>query len=123
MAGYLGGGSVLGGGLSIVTEGNSAVSAYGPIIGATVAVVAQTVPSILDSTSINTTFAVGGAAVGDTVLVGYPSGISAGVIAQAFVPSAGNVTLTLVASKGTVAQTAQNWDFTIIRRSFVTRLV
>lgn len=121
MAGALG--TVFGGGVSVTTDGNSAVSAYGPIIGKTVAVVAQTIPSILDSSSIDTTFALAGAAVGDTVLVGYPSGLSAGVIAQAFVPSAGNVTLSLVASKGTANQTAQNWDFTILRRSFVTRMV
>jgi len=113
-------GTVMQQGLSIVTAGGSAVSAYGPILGRSVAVVALTVPSILDSTSIDTTFAVPGAAVGDTVLVGYPSGLSAGVMAQAFVPSAGNVTLRLFASSGTAAQTAQTWDFTIHRRSMVT---
>lgn len=123
MAGALGGGTVFSGGLSVITEGNSAVSAYGPIIGKTVSVVALTVPSILDSTSIDTTFAVAGAATGDTVLVGYPSSVSAGVFAQAFVPSAGNITLRLVASSGTANQTAQSWDFTILRRSFVTRNV
>lgn len=115
-------GTVFPGGVSITTDGNSAVSAYGPIIGRSVSVVALTVPSILDSTSIDTTFAVGGAAEGDTVLIGAPSGISAGVVPYAFVPSAGNVTLRLVASKGTAAQTAQTWDFTILRRSFVTRI-
>lgn len=115
-------GTALGHGLSIYTDGGSAVSAYGPVIGRSVAVVALTVPSVLDSTSIDTTFAVGGAAVGDTVLIGYPSSISAGVFAQAFVPSAGNVTLRLVASSGTANQTAQTWDFTIHRRSFVTSI-
>ena len=114
-------GSVFPGGVSIVTAGNSAVSAYGPIIGRDVAVVAQTVPSILDSTSINTTFAVTGAAVGDGVIVHPPSGISAGVHAFAFVSSAGNVTLSLIASVGTASQTAQTWGFSLIRRSFVTR--
>lgn len=123
MAGSLGGGTSFGGGLSIYTEGGSSVSAYGPIIGGSISVVALTVPSILDSTSIDTTFALLGAATGDTVLVGYPSGVSAGVFAQAFVPSAGNVTLRLMASSGTANQTAQTWDFTIHRRSFVTRNV
>jgi hypothetical protein len=115
-------GTAFGHGLSVYTDGGSAVSAYGPVIGRAVAVVAQTVPSILDSTSIDTTFAVSGAAVGDTVLVGYPSGVSAGVFAQAFVPSAGNITLRLIASSGTAAQTAQTWDFTIHRRSFMTSI-
>ena len=120
---FLDAGSVFPGGISVITAGNSAVSAYGPIIGRDVAVVALTVPSILDSTSINTTFAVTGAAVGDGVLVHPPSAISAGVHSFAFVPSAGNVTLTLVASTGTAAQTAQTWGFSLIRRSFLTRLI
>lgn len=107
-------------GISVVTAGGSAVSAYGPVIGRSVAVVAQTIPSILDSTSIDTTFAVGGAAVRDGVIVGAPSGLSDGVGYYAFVSSAGNVTLRLTASKGTTAQTAQTWDFTLLRRSFIT---
>ena len=113
-------GTAFSGGLSIYTAGGSAVSAYGPIIGRDVAVVAQTVPSILDSTSIDTTFAVTGAAVGDGIIIHPPSAISAGVHSFAFVSSAGNVTLTLVASKGTANQTAQTWGFSLMRRSVVT---
>ena len=115
-------GTALSHGLSIYTAGGSAVSAYGPIIGRSVAVVALTVPSILDSTSIDTTFAVTGAAVGDAVIVGYPSGVSAGVAAFGFVPSAGNVTLRFIASSGTANQTAQTWDVTCHRRSFITSI-
>lgn len=115
-------GTALSHGLSIYTAGDSAVSAYGPIIGRNVAVVALTVPSILDSTSVDTTFAVTGAAVGDTVSIAAPSGLSAGVIAFGFVPSAGNVTIRLVASSGTAAQTAQTWGVTCTRRSFITSI-
>lgn len=120
MAGELG--TAFGHGLSIYTEGNSVVSAYGPTIGRNVAVIALTVPSILDSTSVDTTFAVTGAAVNDAVIVGAPSGLSAGVFAFGFVPSAGNVTLRLVASSGTAAQTAQTWNVQCLRRSFVTSI-
>lgn len=115
-------GTALGHGLSVYTAGGSAVSAYGPVIGRDVAVVALTVPSILDSTSVDTTFAVTGAAVGDGVILHPPSAISAGVVAFGFVPSAGNVTITLVASKGTAAQTAQTWGVSLMRRSFVTSI-
>lgn len=115
-------GSALGGALSIYTEGGSAVSAYGPIIGADVAVVALTVPATLNSMSIDTTFGVPGAAVGDGVLVHPPSALSAGVTAFGFVPSAGNVTLTLTASGATAAQTAQTWGVSLIRRSIVTSI-
>ena len=114
-------GTIFTGGVSIVTAGDSAVSAYGPIIGRDVAVVVLTVPSILDSTSIDTTFAVTGAAVGDGVVVHPPSAVSAGVHSFGFVSSAGNVTLTLVASKGTAVQTAQTWGFSLMRRSIVSR--
>ena len=113
-------GTSFGGGLSVYTEGGSAVSAYGPIIGRDVAVVAQTVPAILNIRSIDTTFAVTGAAVGDGVIVHPPSSLSAGVTAFAFVPSAGNVTLRLSASDTTVNQVAQTWGFSLIRRSIVT---
>lgn len=116
-------GTVLSHGLSITTAGNSDVSAYGPVIGRNVAVVALTVPSVLDSTSVDSVIPLTGAAVGDAVIIHYPSSISAGVFAQGFVSSAGNVTLRLVASQGTAAQTAQTWGITCFRRSFVTRLV
>jgi hypothetical protein len=116
-------GSVFGGGLSVTTEGNSDVSAYGPTIGRIVGVVALTVPSILDSTSIDTTFVVLGAAVNDPVILGPPSALSAGVHAFAWVSSAGNVTLRLVSSTGTANQVAGNWEVSILRRSFVTRIV
>ena len=115
-------GTALSHGLSIYTAGNSAVSAYGPVIGRDVAVVALTVPAILNSTSIDTTFAVTGAAVGDAVLLGPPSALSAGVTAFGFVPSAGNVTLTLTASIATANQTAQTWNVTLLRRSFITSI-
>ena len=115
-------GTALSHGLSIYTAGNSAVSAYGPIIGRDVAVVALTVPAILNSTSIDTTFAVTGAAVGDAVLLGPPSALSAGVTAFGFVSSAGNVTLTLTASIATANQTAQTWNVTLLRRSFITSI-
>lgn len=115
-------GTALSHGLSIYTAGDSAISAYGPIIGRNVAVVVLTVPSILDSTSVDTTFAVTGAAVGDTVSLAPPSGVSAGVIAFGFVPSAGNVTIRLVASSGTAVQTAQTWGVSLTRRSFITSI-
>ena len=115
-------GTALGGALSIYTEGGSAVSAYGPIIGANVAVVAQTVPAILNIRSIDTTFALAGAAVGDPVLVAPPSTVSAGLTWCAFVPSAGNMTLRLSASDTTVNQVAATWGFSLIRRSFFTSI-
>lgn len=115
-------GSSLGYGLSIYTAGGSAVSAYGPIIGADVAVVALTVPATLNARSVDTTFAVPGAAVGDGVVLHPPSGISAGVTAFGFVPSAGNVTIRLSASDATAAQTAQTWGVSLVRRSFVTSI-
>lgn len=118
----LDGGTVFSHGVSVTTAGDSAVSAYGPVIGRDVAVLALTVPSILDSTSVDTTFPVTGAAVGDTVSIAPPSGVSAGVHAFGFVSSAGIVTMTLVSSKGTAAQTAQTWGVTLTRRSFVTRI-
>jgi len=109
-------------GLSIITQGNSVVSAYGPIIGRDVAVIALTVPAILNSTSVDTTFAVTGAAVGDGVILHPPSALSPGVIAFGFVPSAGNVTITLVASVATAVQTAQTWGVSLMRRSFITSI-
>src|SRR5688572_15106370 len=81
-----------------------------------VTVVALTIPSILDSTSVDTTFAVTGAVVNDPVIVGAPSGLSAGVAAFGFVSSADNVTLRFIASKGTVNQTAQPWNVSVLRR-------
>jgi hypothetical protein len=116
-------GTVLSQGLSIVTAGNSNVSAYGPVVGRAVSVVALSVPSILDSTSVDTSFTVTGAAVGDGVLVGYPSAVSAGLGVFGFVSAANEVTLRLIASKGTTAQTAQTWDVSVLKRSFVSRLV
>lgn len=105
-------------GLSVTTAGGSAVSAYGPIVGANVAVVAITVAAH-DSTT--TAFAVGGAAVGDGVIVHPPSAVSADLIWNAFVSSAGNVSLQLANSTITaIAQTAQTWGFSLIRRSFMT---
>lgn len=115
-------GTTLSYGLSIATAGNSAVSAYGPIIGRNVAVIALTVPAILNSTSVDTTFAVSGAAVGDGVILHPPSALSAGVVAFGFVPSAGNVTITLVASVATAVQTAQTWGVSLVRRSFITSI-
>ena len=115
-------GTSLSHGLSIYTDGGSAVSAYGPVIGRSVSVIALTVPSILDSTSVDTTFPVTGAAVGDGVILHPPSAISSGVIAFGFVSSAGIVTMSLVASKGTAAQTAQTWGVSLVRRSFVTSI-
>ena len=113
-------GTAFGGGVSVYTGGGSAVSAYGPIIGADVAVVALTIPATLNSYSIDTVFALAGAAVNDIVMLGPPSALSAGVSATAFVSSAGNVTLRLEASTVTAAQTAQTWGITLMRRSFVT---
>jgi hypothetical protein len=115
-------GTALSHGLSIYTAGGSAVSAYGPIIGANVAVIALTVPATLNSMSVNTTFAVPGAAVGDGVILHPPSALSAGVTAFGFVPSAGNVTITLTASGATAVQTAQTWGVSLMRRSFVTSI-
>lgn len=113
-------GTVFGGGISIVTDGNSAVSAYGPVIGRDVAVVATTV-AVYDSAS--TSFAVGGAAVGDGIIIHPPSAISADLVWNAYVGSAGNVTLQFVNSTITaIAQTAQTWGFSLMRRSFVTRI-
>ena len=115
-----GGGTVIGTGLSIVTEGNSAVSAYGPRLGCDVAVVATTVAAF---DSADTTFAVTGAAALDPIIVAAPSSISADLVYTAFVPSAGNVTLRLVNSTLTaIAQTAQTWGIEILRRSAVTRI-
>lgn len=115
-------GTAFGGGVSVYTGGGSAVSAYGPIIGADVAVVAQTVPATLNSRSIDTTFALAGAAIGDGVLVHPPSTVSAGLTWDAFVPSAGNLTLRLSASDTTVNQVAATWGFSLIRRSFFTSI-
>lgn len=115
-------GTAFGGGVSVYTGGNSAVSAYGPIIGADVAVVAQTVPAILNSRSLDTTFAIPGAAIGDGVLVHPPSTVSAGLTWDAFVPSAGNMTLRLSASNTTVNQVAATWGFSLIRRSVFTSI-
>ena len=115
-------GTSFGHGLSVYTQGGSAVSAYGPIIGADVAVVALTVPATLNARSVDSTFAVAGAAVGDGVIVHPPSSISAGVTAFAWVPSAGNVTLRLSASGDTAAQTAQTWGVSLMRRSFITSI-
>ena len=115
-------GTALSHGLSIYTTGGSAVSAYGPIIGANVAVIALAVPAILNSTSVDTTFAVPGAAVGDGVILHPPSALSAGITAFGFVPSAGNVTITLTASGATAAQTAQTWGVSLMRRSFITSI-
>lgn len=115
-------GTAFGHGLSVYTAGGSAVSAYGPILGRDVAVVALTVPAILNSTSVDTTFAVPGAAVGDGVILHPPSALSAGVTAFGFVPSAGNVTITLTASIATAVQTAQTWGVSLLRRSFVTSM-
>ena len=115
----LDGGTIFSGGVSIVTAGDSAVSAYGPIVGRDVAVVAITVAA---NDSTNTAFAVTGAAVGDGVIVHPPSAISADLIWNAFVSSAGNVTLQFANSTITaVAQTAQTWGFSLIRRSIVSR--
>ena len=115
-------GTAFGGCVSIYTEGGSAVSAYGPIIGADVAVVAQTVPAILNIRSIDTTFALPGAAIRDGVIVHPPSTLSAGVTWDAFVPSAGNLTLRLSASDTTVNQVAATWGFSLIRRSQFTSI-
>lgn len=115
-------GTAIGGGLSVYTGGNSAVSAYGPIIGRDAAVVALTVPATLNATSVDTTFPVTGAAVGDGVILHPPSSLSAGVVAFGFVPSAGNVTIRLVASSDTAAQTAQTWGVSLVRRSLVTSI-
>ena len=116
-------GTVLSQGLSVITTGNSAVSAYGPIIGRDVSVIALTVPATLNSTSVDTTFAVTGAAVSDGVILHPPSALSAGVAAFGFVSSAGNVTITLIASGATAVQTAQTWGVSLVRRSFITRNV
>lgn len=117
-------GTALSHGLSIYTAGGSAVSAYGPTVGRNVAVVVLTVPSITASgvISINTSFPVTGAAVGDIVTIGAPSSLSAGVIAFGFVSAANEVTLTLVASAGTAVQTAQTWNVGLYRRSFITSI-
>lgn len=115
-------GTAFGQGVSVYTGGGSAVSAYGPIIGADVAVVALTVPATLNARSIDTTFAVSGAAVGDNVMLHAPSTLSAGVIAFGFVPSAGNVTLRLVASDTTANQVAATWGVSCMRRSQVTSI-
>lgn len=115
-------GTAFGGGVSVYTGGGSAVSAYGPIIGADVAVVAQTVPATLNSRSIDTTFALPGADIGDGVLVHPPSTVSAGLTWNAFVPSAGNLTLRLSASNTTVNQVAATWGFSLIRRSAFTSI-
>ena len=116
-------GTALSHGLSIYTAGNSAVSAYGPVIGRDVAVVALMVPG---SASTETSFAVTGAAVGDAVIVGPPSALSASIDWNAYVSSAGNITLRLSGSEGTstsrTTQTAQTWAFTILRRSFITSI-
>ena len=45
-----------------------------------------------------------------------------GVVAFGFVPSAGNVTITLVASTLTAEQTAQTWGVSLMRRSFITSI-
>ena len=113
-------GTALGHGLSIYTAGGSVVSAYGPIIGRDVAVIALTVPA---SDSVQTVFAVTGAAVGDACIVAGPSSISSDVGFNAFVSSAGNVTLQFTNSPITAAvQTAQTWGVTLIRRSFITSI-
>lgn len=115
-------GTALGGALSIYTEGGSAVSAYGPIIGRTVGVIALTVPATLNARSVDSVIPLVGAAVGDGVILHPPSALSAGVTAFGFVPSAGNVTLRLSASDDTAAQTAQTWGISLIRRSLVTSI-
>lgn len=113
-------GTVLSQGLSIITAGDSAVSAYGPIIGRDVAVIALTAPVF---ESVQTVFAVTGAAVGDGVLVAGPSSISSDLQFNAWVSSAGNVTLQFVNSTITaIVQTAQTWGVTLLRRSFITRI-
>ena len=113
-------GTALSHGLSIYTAGNSAVSAYGPIIGRDVAVIALTVPVF---ESVQTVFTVTGAAVGDAVLVAGPSSISSDLIFNAWVSSAGNVTLQFVNSTITaIVQTAQTWGINCIRRSFITSI-
>lgn len=115
-------GTSLGHGLSIYTQGGSAVSAYGPIIGADIALIALTVPATLNARSVDSTIPLAGAAVGDGVVLHPPSSISAGVTAFGFVPSAGNVTIRLSASDTTAAQTAQTWGVSLVRRSFITSI-
>lgn len=115
-------GTSLGHGLSVYTQGGSAVSAYGPVIGRDVTVVALTVPATLNARSIDTAIPVAGAAVNDTVVVGPPSALSAGVTAFAFVSQAGEVTLRLSASDTTANQTAQTWSLTCMRRSHITSI-
>jgi hypothetical protein len=108
-------------GVAVTSTSLSAVSAHGPVVGRSVAVVALTVPSVLDNTSVDTTFALTGAAVGDPVIIGHPSGLSTGVHAVGFVSAADEITLRLVSSKGTVNQTAQTWSVSVMKRSHVTR--
>lgn len=113
-------GTALSHGLSIYTDGGSAVSAYGPIIGRDVAVIALTAPAF---DSVQTVFVVTGAAVGDPVLVAGPSSISSDLVFNAWVSSAGNVTLQFANSTLTaIVQTAQTWGVGCLRRSFVTSI-
>lgn len=115
-------GTAFGGGVSVYTGGGSAVSAYGPIIGADVAVVALTVPATLNAASVDTVIPLAGAAVGHGVLIHPPSALSSGINAFGFVSSAGNVTLRLSSSGVTAAQTAQTWGISLIHRSLVTSI-
>ena len=115
-------GTAFGHGVSVYTGGGSAVSAYGPIIGADVAVVALTVPATLNARSVDSVIPLAGAAVGDGVIIHPPSALSAGVTAFGFVNAADNVTLRLSASGATAAQTAQTWGISLIRRSFMTSI-
>ena len=113
-------GTALSHGLSIYTAGGSAVSAYGPIIGRDVAVIALTAPA---NDSVQTVFAVTGAATGDAVIVAGPSSISSDLQFNAYVSSAGNVTLQFINSTITsIVQTAQTWGVSLIRRSFITSI-
>ena len=113
-------GTAFGHGVSVYTGGGSAVSAYGPIIGADVAVIALTAPA---NDSVQSVFALAGAATGDGVLVHGPSSISSDLAFNAWVSSAGNVTLQFVNSTITsIVQTTQTWGISLIRRSFATNI-